>query len=117
MQGRSKLRRGPICLLQQLGGGGVTVGKPLAFANAQDQVPGRVNSAPISLGATLANSVPIGGQFLLTFPSNYFTNVNPASVVTLTKGARRSLLQTSTLSCVRTAGTPSDQITCVIHAH
>jgi len=95
-------------------GGGVTVGKPLAFANPQDQIPGRVNSGPVSLGATLANSVPIGGQFLLTFPSNYFAAVNPASVVTLTKGTRRSLLQTSTLSCVRVAGNPNDQITCTL---
>jgi hypothetical protein len=95
-------------------GGGLTVGKPLTFANAQDQIPGRVNSGPISLGVTLSNSVPIGGQFLLTFPSNYFTNVNSASVVTLTKGTRRSLLQTSTLSCVRTAGTPNDQIICTL---
>jgi len=95
-------------------GGGVSVGKPLAFANAQDQIPGRVNTGAISLGATLANSVPIGGQFLLTFPSNYFAAVNPASVVTLTKGTRRSLLQTSTLSCVRVAGNPNDQITCTL---
>jgi len=95
-------------------GGGLTVGKPLTFANAQDQIPGRVNSGPIAVGATLVNSVPIGGQFLLTFPSNYFTNVNSASVVTLTKGTRRSLLQTSTLSCVRTAGTPNDQIICTL---
>jgi len=95
-------------------GGGLTGGKALAFANPQDQIPGRVNSGPISLGATLANSVPIGGQFLLTFPSNYFTNVNPNSVVALTKGTRRSLLQTSTLSCVRTAGTSVDQITCTL---
>ena len=85
-----------------------------SFANAQDQIPGRVNSGPIAVGATLVNSVPIGGQFLLTFPSNYFTAVNPLSVVTLTKGTRRSLLQTSTLSCVRTAGTPNDQITCTL---
>jgi len=95
-------------------GGGLTGGKALSFANAQDAIPGKVNSGPISLGATLATSVPIGGQFLLTFPSNYFTNVNPTSVVTLTKGSRRSLLQTSTLSCVRTAGTPNDQITCTL---
>jgi len=95
-------------------GGGVSVGRPLAFANAQDQIPGRVNTGAISLGATLANSVPIGGQFLLTFPSNYFAAVNPASVVTLTKGTRRSLLQTSTLSCVRVAGNPNDQITCTL---
>jgi len=95
-------------------GGGLTGGKALAFANPKDQIPGSVNSGSISLGATLANSVPIGGQFLLTFPSNYFTNVNPTSVVALTKGTRRSLLQTSTLSCVRTAGTPTDQITCTL---
>jgi hypothetical protein len=95
-------------------GGGLTIGKPLAFANAQDAIPGRMNSGAVTLGATLANSVPIGGQFLLTFPSNYFTAVNPLSVVTLTKGTRRSLLQTSTLSCVRTAGTPVDQITCTL---
>jgi len=95
-------------------GGGLTGGKALAFANPKDQIPGSVNSGSISLGATLANSVPIGGQFLLTFPSNYFTNVNPNSVVALTKGTRRSLLQTSTLSCVRTAGTPTDQITCTL---
>jgi hypothetical protein len=95
-------------------GGGLTGGKALAFANAQDAIPGKVNSGPISLGANLATSVPIGGQFLLTFPSNYFTAVNPSSVVTLTKGTRRSLLQTSTLSCVRTAGATVDQITCTL---
>ena len=95
-------------------GGGLTIGKPLAFANTQDAIPGRVNSGAVTLGATLANSVPIGGQFLLTFPSNYFTAVNPLSVVTLTKGTRRSLLQTSTLSCVRTAGATVDQITCTL---
>jgi len=95
-------------------GGGLTVGRPLAFANPQDQVPGQVNSGPISLGASLENSVPVGGQFLLTFPTNYFTNVNPASVVTLTRGSRRSLLQQSTLSCVRIAGNPADQIVCTL---
>jgi hypothetical protein len=94
-------------------GGGMMGYKPLAFSNAQDQIPGRRNSGSVIFGISLSNSVPIGGQVILTLPSNYFMEVDSKAAVTMTQAtARRTLLQVVTLSCVRTAGTPIDTITC-----
>jgi len=98
-------------------GGGMSGYKTLAFSNPLDAIPGRRNSGTVTFGITLANSVPAGGQVILTLTSNYFTDVDPKAQVTMTKAsARRSLLQTVTLSCVRTPGTTTDTITCTTNA-
>jgi hypothetical protein len=52
----------------------------LAFATANDRVPGTVNTGPVTLGFTVATPIPVGGKITLVLPINYFSAVDPSAL-------------------------------------
>jgi hypothetical protein len=65
-------------------GGQLSNGVALAFTVAADKVPGTLNTGKVTLGFTVANSVPIGGKITIALPNKYFSAVDPTKANTIT---------------------------------
>jgi hypothetical protein len=90
-------------------GGVLTTSAPIAFTTAGDKAPGAVNAGTVTLGFTVINVVPIGGQIVVSLPLNYFSAVDASKINTLTTTG-------STCKCVlaKAATTTTDTVTCTV---
>jgi len=89
--------------------GVLTTGVGIAFTTAADKVPGTVNAGTVTLGFTVINVVPIGGQIVVSLPLNYFSAVDATKINTLTTTG-------STCKCVlaKAATATTDTVTCTV---
>lgn len=90
-------------------GGVLGAGVAIAFATSTDKVPGTVNAGVVTLGFTVINVVPIGGQIVVSLPLNYFSAVDVSKINTLTTTG-------STCTCVlaKAATSTTDTVTCTV---
>jgi len=90
-------------------GGVLGAGVAIAFATSTDKVPGTVNAGAVTLGFTVINVVPIGGQIVVSLPLNYFSAVDVSKINTLTTTG-------STCTCVlaKAATSTTDTVTCTV---
>jgi len=90
-------------------GGVLGAGVAISFTTAADKVPGTVNAGTVTLGFTVINVVPIGGQIVVSLPLNYFSAVDISKINTLTTTG-------STCTCVlaKAATSTTDTVTCTV---
>lgn len=90
-------------------GGVLGAGVAISFNTADDKVPGTVNAGTVTLGFTVINVVPIGGQIVVSLPLNYFSAVDVSKINTLATTG-------STCTCVlaKAATSTTDTVTCTV---